>query len=615
MKKLLTITRDFFKSTFKFIGPVLFFHLVLLGVVVPLLIGATNYVLNSREIDYLSYDNVFSIIIQHPFIALSLLVILALTLVFIFLEFTFLIVLVHFINKKEKITLMQLLYITFSRLKHIRPSTIGFFLLYFLIVMPFSGMASNMDIVSTIRMPNFIVQFIASSNWKLLTAYLIITIIIMYIAYRLIFVLPLIILRKEKLKTAWRNSWQLTKRKLWTFAFRYFIMSAIIYLSFWALTHGLVMLQEVADKSLSHSSLALAMISMTVIQVLSMLYMILSMLFLFYVIVNLLEEVSPTGEMLDLKKFKKRKILSISWKVLIGVGIVLLVFVDMIANYQYLTNNDLSTPVIISHRGVSDGQGVQNTIPAMIKTNQEHHPDYVEMDIRQTSDKQFVVMHDENLKTLAGKDIIVENSTLAELTKLTVKEHGYEAKIPSFDDYLKEADKLHQKLLIEIKVPSHADVNAVAQNFVNRYKADIDAHGHQVHSLNFKIAEAVKDKHPSTFVSYIMIYNFIGVPKANTDAFSVETSTLNAQFVDKAHSYNKKVYAWDVNDINTIQRMRFYNVDGLITDNAGLVKNTLENSEQLTYAEKLNIYLLDLGNTELTDAITNATTQTDTSGM
>ena len=37
-----------------------------------------------------------------------------------------------------------------------------------------------------------------------------------------------------------------------------------------------------------------------------------------------------------------------------------------------------------------------------------------------------------------------------------------------------------------------------------------------------------------------MTYNLIGVPKSNVDAFSVEISTLDSEFVEKAHDYGKK---------------------------------------------------------------------------
>ncbi|WP_375663973.1 glycerophosphodiester phosphodiesterase family protein, partial [Bartonella sp. CL63NXGY] len=65
-------------------------------------------------------------------------------------------------------------------------------------------------------------------------------------------------------------------------------------------------------------------------------------------------------------------------------------------NVYYLKGAELKQPVTISHRGVAEKNGVQNTIPALKKTH-KLHPTYVEMDVHETKDHQFVVLHDENL--------------------------------------------------------------------------------------------------------------------------------------------------------------------------------------------------------------------------
>src|SRR5690625_2466644 len=77
-----------------------------------------------------------------------------------------------------------------------------------------------------------------------------------------------------------------------------------------------------------------------------------------------------------------------------------IVLVTAVSGGFYLTG-DNRRPVTISHRGVAEKNGVQNTIPALERTHRLY-PDYVEMDVHETKDHQFVVMHDENLKELAG---------------------------------------------------------------------------------------------------------------------------------------------------------------------------------------------------------------------
>ncbi|HBC89866.1 MAG TPA: glycerophosphodiester phosphodiesterase, partial [Lactococcus sp.] len=563
----------------------------------------TNFLLRRKEIDYLAYDNVISIFSKHPLTALALVGILVLTLVAVFLEFTFLTILVHFVRKKEKVTIPELLYATFSRLRHLRPSLILFFLFYFMLVLPLSGFASGIDIISAIQVPNFILEFIATNNWWLLAAYILLTVLSIFIGYRLIFVLPLMILQQKKLRTSLSTSWQMSKGTFKVFFFRFTAIFVSLLASFWVISQLLILLQSAIDYHMPQIALASATVIMFIIQVSALLHMLLSLILIFYVVINLLEELTSEEIHVELKAFR---LLPKAWRwvsrSLLGIFTALFIALIGIFNVYYLSQDTLSDPLIISHRGVSEKNGVQNTIPALIETSQTYRPDYVEMDVRETKDKQFVVMHDENLRHLAGVNKRVNELTLAELTKLTVRENGKSAPLPSFDEYLKEADKLHQKLLIEIKIPLNDDVEAVSKNFLQRYKKDIEAKKHQVQSLSFDLSRSLKNHDQSTFVSYIMTYNLIGVPKSNVDAFSVEISTLNSEFVEKAHEYGKKVYAWDVNTPNTVQRMRLYDVDGLITDDIPVVKKTIENTRNsMTFSQKLRIYLLDLGNADLTD--------------
>ena len=111
---------------------------------------------------------------------------------------------------------------------------------------------------------------------------------------------------------------------------------------------------------------------------------------------------------------------------------------NIIENVFYLAGLDDHVPVTISHRGVNDKNGVQNTIESLKKTA-KLKPDYVEIDVHETKDNQFVIMHDENLKKLTGKDKRPKELTLNQLTKLIAKEDGYKGKVVSLDQYMQAA--------------------------------------------------------------------------------------------------------------------------------------------------------------------------------
>ena len=149
-----------------------------------------------------------------------------------------------------------------------------------------------------------------------------------------------------------------------------------------------------------------------------------------------------------------------------------------VEGYMYLIFPLETVPVTISHRGVSQENGVQNTIQSLEKTALLKL-DYIEMDVQETKDGQFVMMHDANLFNLAGVNASPQDLTLAELTALDVSENGYRTKISSFDAYLKRANELGQRLLIEIKT-SKKGSSDMMERFLKKYGPTIKKYGHQI---------------------------------------------------------------------------------------------------------------------------------------
>lgn len=117
------------------------------------------------------------------------------------------------------------------------------------------------------------------------------------------------------------------------------------------------------------------------------------------------------------------------------------------------------------------------------------------MDLHETKDHQFVVMHDENLKDLTGVDAKPHQLTLSEMTKLTARENGHTAKVASFDQYLAAAERLHQKLLIEIKTTPE-DSPQMMNHFIQLYGQRLLADHDQLHSLDYQVVTTMRKRVP-----------------------------------------------------------------------------------------------------------------------
>lgn len=136
LKNSLINVGEFLVATQAYFRDVLVMHGVILFIIIPLLSNSTQFILKRGHIHYLSYDNLGDILVNHPAVALSLVLILLIILLVVFFEFTFLLLSVYFIKKKQPVSLRQLLRMTLLQIKKLRPSVFLFFLFYFFLILP-----------------------------------------------------------------------------------------------------------------------------------------------------------------------------------------------------------------------------------------------------------------------------------------------------------------------------------------------------------------------------------------------------------------------------------------------------------------------------------------------
>ena len=211
--------------------------------------------------------------------------------------------------------------------------------------------------------------------------------------------------------------------------------------------------------------------------------------------------------------------------------------------------------------------------------------------MHETKDNQFVVIHDETLQKLAGKDKRPKELTLAQLTKLKVYENGYQAKVASLDQYLQMANKLHQKLLIEIKTTPQDSKNCL-RNFNNKYARTILKNKDLVQSLDYHVIEKIHDLNPKIPILYLQPYNF-SKPIDLTNGYAMEYSTVNNHFTRQAHKQGKIVFVWTLNSATAIKKALSVHADGIITDNLSLAKKTIRQYQrEYSYTHLIKNYLL-----------------------
>lgn len=550
--------------------------------------AAASWVLRLQDIPYLSYTNLI-ILLQKPIATLLLLLLFILLITTVFLQFSYLLLGMRQI-KQRRFNLIQLIKESWQALRRQSWQSSLFLLGYFMVIIQAAQEVFGSQLLGKVVIPTFIVEFLMQNIWLGLLLF-ILALLVGYIALRWIFVLPLMIVGEMTAKDAVITSSAMTHRKFWRYTIQLWSLGALTAIPRVVLFGSVYLSQMFIDEFVSPIALPGAVANLSLIQILSMLFsawtsmVLLSFLLKHPVLKVQMEHTEPA---VSWRVARWMKVTSVSVISFAGIFIIGL-------NVIFLLGIGQTIPKTISHRGV-DGienpNGAQNTIPALVKTS-ALKPDLVEMDIQETKDGQFVVMHDPDLKALTGVNGAPQDFTLKQLTHMTVKENGFSAPLPSFDDYLETANELDQKLLVEIKT-SKKDSPDMMKNFLKKYESTLLANGHEVQSLDYNVVSYIEDHAVLIKSSYILPYNFI-YPRTEADAYTMEETTLNKRFTSSAHAGGRKVYGWTINDADTMRRMMSYNVDGVITDElTTLQKEIKEQQENPSYAQRIQDYIVTM---------------------
>lgn len=582
LKDLINNGKEFKQHWLNYLMLLLGLDLLNQFIVIPIFRYFTTFLLQASAIPFVSFQNIVTIVTTHTFVFLILLLELVLLLAVVYWQFAFLMLSIRAIEA-EQFRLITALKEGFNSLTKIRIGSAFLLILYFLLIVPFADIVYRTPLLAKIKVPEFILDYMTRTPVLLvilITSY----VLIIFFGVRLLLTLPLMIFEEKKTTAAMKESWRLTRHGNWWPIVGRLILLAIIVslflLVFYLVIYGLQLLWDLLPGKFA---LAMGILNLLLIQLVSELVLVGSTVIAFLVLFAPLKLANrKSGE----GKVNKRHRLLI---IFTSLAVLLLIISSVANDFFYLTNVNAKAPVIISHRGVDNKNGVQNTIAALRKTAKEK-PDFVEIDLHETKDQKFVVLHDENLAKLTGVDKLPSELTLKQLTKLTAREDGHEGKIASFDQYLAAAQKLHQKLLIEIKT-TPKDSKKFLQNFNRQYGRTVLQNGYQVQSLDYRVVEGLHQINPKLSVFYIQPYNFT-YPQSAADGYSMEYSTLNTDFIWQAHLQQHPVYAWTVNDKKIIKKMMYEQVDGLITDKVSLAKKAIcEFQDESSYASRILNYL------------------------
>lgn len=525
--------------------------------------------LNFAGEDNLDKNNIYHII-SNPISFILLIVLILTAAFFMFIEFSTLTFTIYGQLVESTYSIRNIASNAWKKMKNLIGIQIIFFIGYFILSIPVANIGIKSILSQNFYIPRFITDELSKSN----SGSLILSVVVVvatYIYIRLIFTLPLTAIGDKKILDSIKESWRLTKKGKLKFFITigiFELIYATISLFTLSLTTSFLAFIDPKGNNFIIETLFFTILSATVFffGALSKVTSITA------IITVLIEENQISKELIINKKEDKKKsrvFLFLSTLLVLGI----IVF-NGFTLYSNGVNNNIKT---IAHRGYVE-KGVENSIEAL-EAAAKAGVDYVEMDVLMTKDNKFIVMHDYNLKRLAGINKKVQDMTYNELVGLPISQSGHKSKIPSFEEYVKRAKELNIKLVVELK-PHGGEPNNYVDIFIEKVKELDIENNYKYMSLDLKVMEELESKAPQLETGYIIPFQFGKFSNNNVDFFAIEDFSFSNTLVEQAKSQNKSVYVWTINDPSLITKYLQSPANGIITDEPVQVRETKEKLEK-----------------------------------
>ncbi len=225
---------------------------------------------------------------------------------------------------------------------------------------------------------------------------------------------------------------------------------------------------------------------------------------------------------------------------------------------------------MIAHQGLFVAER-GNSIPSFRYASTKSHYG-IECDVHVTKDKQFVIMHDDRTGTTAKTDLIIAESTLAELrevelTSMWGHEHPAEdRRIPTLQEYLGFCRTGGKVAVIELKNPFAPEDIALLVKAVER-EVSLD----MVSFISFHLDNLIvlRELLPGQSLQYLTFPYSDAILEA-MDQYDLELDvawpSLTPEIIRTAHEHGHTVNTWNVDDPADAQKFISWGVDFLTSN-------------------------------------------------
>ncbi len=585
------------------IGFELIYKIISVVIFGPIFLSLFKLITHISGYNYLTLENIIPFLLN-PITLIFLFILIMFITFYTIIDISTIIIILDNAYQKKKITIKNAFIVACKKSLRIFKKKNLLFPILVIFLIPFLNIGISSGFVSTISVPEFILDYI-NKNSILSILYFVLIISLTIILFRWLYVIHYFVLEECNFKESKKKSINLSKKnKLKDFISIIItqIIIVLLYIVFILLGIFIIsLLYKYLGKNLI-SSFSITMIWFLI--ALSYIVLVLMATPISYAIISVRfykhkEEIKEN--VVHVKTYyKDNKKINKKFNILKYCIIILCIFSGTLFTYSVINGYyDLKIEYIrqievTAHRGASINYP-ENTMSAFIGAK-ELGADWIELDVQQTKDKEIIVLHDTNLKRTTGLDKNTWEVTYDEIKDLDAGSHlnskFSDERIPTLKEVIKYALDNNIKLNIELKPTGREiDFEKMVVDIINEYNFSSNC---VVTSQVYNVLENVKKYDNNIKTVYVMSLAYGNITDLiAADSFSVEASSITKTLVKKVHNSGKELYAWTVNTKESIDNMIDLNVDNIITDNIDLAKEEIYSSKT---SDVINEYIKFVNN-------------------
>nr|XP_009797545.1 PREDICTED: uncharacterized protein LOC104243957 isoform X2 [Nicotiana sylvestris] len=223
---------------------------------------------------------------------------------------------------------------------------------------------------------------------------------------------------------------------------------------------------------------------------------------------------------------------------------------------------------------------------AAYRTALDSQADCIEIDVSRSSDGVLFSLHDRDLQRITGNN----NSKVSHLSSKEIKEldavhqlklEHHDLTVPTVEDALKLISGSVRRVILDAKVGFPLDEKEFAKDLLSIVE-NTGCKNCLVWAKSDSFSRDVMKLSSDVMVGYIVMID----PSTGTGmkllrmrgaaVVGVYHPLIDEKLMKILHGRNKKVYAWTVDDEDSMKKMLFERVDAIVTSNPSLLQRLMQ---------------------------------------